>query len=106
MAVNRRAVVSIVVLALLGAFVGIGVWYESRKGAPHQAEVRADSAVTNGEDRGAGSLREALFIAAAVKGRTTISIDVPKITLATALPPIINPNGNKNIFTTECSNTM
>ncbi|HVF17726.1 MAG TPA: right-handed parallel beta-helix repeat-containing protein [Steroidobacteraceae bacterium] len=93
MAVNRRAVLSIVVLALLGVFVGIGVWYESRKVAPNQAEVSAAIAVTNGEDRGAGSLREALFIAAAAKGRTTISINVPKITLATTLPPIINALG-------------
>ena len=93
MAVNRRAVVSIVVLALLGIFVGIGVWYESRKAVPSQADETAAIAVTNGDDRGPGSLREALFIAAAAKGRSTISIDVPKITLATALPPVINALG-------------
>jgi parallel beta-helix repeat protein len=93
MAVNRRAVVSIVVLALLGVFVGIGIWYESRKTVPSQAEETAAIAVTSGEDRGPGSLREALFIAAAAKGPSTISIDVPKITLATALPPVINAQG-------------
>jgi parallel beta-helix repeat protein len=93
MAVNRRAMLSVVVLMLLGVFVGIGFWYESRKVAPSQAQVSAPIAVTNGDDRGAGSLREALFIAAAAKDRSTISINVPKITLATALPPIVNAQG-------------
>jgi parallel beta-helix repeat protein len=93
MAVNRRAILSVVVLAVLGVFVGIGVWYESRKVAPNQAEDSTIIAVTNGDDRGPGSLREALFIAAAAKGHSTISINVPKISLATALPPIVNAQG-------------
>lgn len=93
MAVNRRAVLSIVVIALLGIFVGIGFWYESRQAAPAQAVNSAAIEVINGEDRGAGSLREALFIAAAAKGRSTISIKVPKVTLSTALPPIVNAEG-------------
>jgi parallel beta-helix repeat protein len=97
MAVNRRAVLSIVVLLLLGVFVGIGFWYESRKVVPSQAEDSATIAVTNGGDRGPGSLREALFIAAAAKGGSTISIKVPKITLATALPPLVNAHGVKLI---------
>ena len=90
MAVNRRAILSVVVLVVLGVFVGIGFWYESRKVAPNQAEDSTAIAVTNGGDRGPGSLREAMFIAAAAKARTTISINVPKISLATALPPILN----------------
>jgi parallel beta-helix repeat protein len=93
MAVSRRAVLSLVVLVLLGVFVGIGVWYESRQVAPSEAGDAAVIAVTNAADRGAGSLREALFIAAAAKGRSTISIRVPKITLATVLPPIVNAQG-------------
>jgi parallel beta-helix repeat protein len=93
MAVNRRAVLSIVVLVLLGVFVGIGFWYESRKVVPNQAADSAPIEVTNGGDRGPGSLREALFIAAAAKGRSTIRITVPKVTLATVLPPIVNAQG-------------
>lgn len=93
MAVSRRAVLSLVVLVVLGVFVGIGLWYESRQVAPSEASDAAVIAVTNAADRGAGSLREALFIAAAAKGRSTISIRVPKITLATALPPIVNVQG-------------
>ena len=44
-------------------------------------------------DRGPGSLREALFIAAAAHGEATIAVRVPKITLATTLPPLVNPRG-------------
>jgi parallel beta-helix repeat protein len=93
MSVNRRAALSIVVLLVLGVFVGIGYWYESRQAAPRQAEDTAAIAVTSGDDHGDGTLREALFIAAAAKGGTTISIRVPKITLETALPPVVNPHG-------------
>jgi hypothetical protein len=93
MAVNRRLVASIAVLAILSIFAGIGFWYESRQAAPSQADDAAAIAVTSGADRGAGSLREALFIAAAAKGQSTLSLRVPKITLATALPPIVNPEG-------------
>ena len=68
MAVSRRTVLSAVVLVLLGVFVAIGFWYQSRQVAPSEADDTAAIAVTNGADRGAGSLREALFIAAAAKG--------------------------------------
>jgi hypothetical protein len=93
MAVSRRALLSLVVLVLLGVFVAIGFWYDSRKVAPRQSDEAAVIAVTKSADRGAGSLREALFIAAAAKGRSTISIQVPRITIATALPPIVNAQG-------------
>jgi parallel beta-helix repeat protein len=93
MSVSRRAVLSIVVLLMLGVFVGIGYWYESRQATPQTAEEAAAIAVTSGADRGAGTLREALFIAAAAKGRSTISVRVPKISLATPLPPVVNAQG-------------
>jgi parallel beta-helix repeat protein len=93
MAVSRRSILSGVVLLLLGVFVAIGFWYESRQVEPSQADDTAAIVVTNGADRGAGSLREALFIAAAAKGRSTISLRVPKIILTTALPPLLNAQG-------------
>jgi parallel beta-helix repeat protein len=93
MAVSRRTVLSAVVLVLLGVFVAIGFWYQTRQVAPSEAADTAAIAVTNGADRGAGSLREALFIAAAAKGPSTISVRAPKVTLATALPPIVNSQG-------------
>ena len=93
MPVSRRSVISIAVFAIVGVFVGLGIWYESREAAPGQASDTATVEVTNGEDRGAGSLREALFIAAAAEGPVTISIQVPKITIASTLPPLANAGG-------------
>lgn len=93
MPVSRRSVLSIVVLGLLAVFVGIGFWYESRQKTPSEADDMTAIAVTSGADRGPGSLREALFIAAAAKGPSTISLRVPKITLSTALPPLVTTHG-------------
>lgn len=93
MSVGRRSVVSIVLFALLGVFVALGYWYESRQVAPGQAVNDTSIEVTSGNDRGAGTLREALFIAAAADGEATITIQVQKITLATTLPPVANAHG-------------
>lgn len=93
MPVSRRSIISIAVFAIVGVFVALGVWYESRESAPGQASDTAAVEVTNGDDRGAGSLREALFIAAAAEGPVTISIQVPKITIASTLPPLANAGG-------------
>jgi parallel beta-helix repeat protein len=49
--------------------------------------------VTNAGDRGPGTLREALFIAAAGTGASTISLEVPNIALETALPALVNGHG-------------
>ncbi len=49
--------------------------------------------VTNGADRGAGTLREALFLVATAPGPARITLEVPKISLLTALPPIVNSHG-------------
>jgi len=93
MAISRRSTISIVVFALLGVFVALGYWYESRQVKPGQAANIPVVNVTSDADRGPGSLREALFIAAAADGEVTISMKVPKITLATALPPLANAHG-------------
>jgi nitrous oxidase accessory protein NosD len=93
MALSRRSIISIAVFVVLGVFLGIGYWYQSHQVKPGRAEESATINVTSGADRGAGTLREALFIAAAAKVPATISIAVPKITIATALPPLVNPRG-------------
>ena len=51
--------------------------------------------VTNGGDRGPGTLREALFIVAAATGPTTITIEIASIKLETALPALVNGRGVK-----------
>jgi parallel beta-helix repeat protein len=93
MRINRRFAISLGVFALLGGFVALGVWYESQQVEPGQAADSATIDVTSGDDRGPGTLREALFIAAAAQGEATISVRVPKITLATALPPLVSSRG-------------
>ena len=93
MRMNRRSAIATGVFVLLGAIVVLGRWYESRSALSHPSSGNADLDVTNGADRGPGTLREALFIAAAAGGRATISIKVPKISVETPLPPLVNPHG-------------
>ena len=93
MQISRRSAISMGVFAVLGVFVLLGLWYESRQVKPGQPANSTAVNVTNGGDRGPGTLREALFIAAAAQGEATISVRVPKITLATALPPLVSSRG-------------
>jgi parallel beta-helix repeat protein len=93
MALSRRTAISSVVLVVLGAVVALAYWHQVHQKKPGQAEDSAAINVTSGEDRGPGSLREALFIAAAAHGEATINVRVPKITLMTALPPIVSSQG-------------
>jgi parallel beta-helix repeat protein len=93
MRISRRSAVSIGVFVVLIVFVVAGLWYESRQVAPGQAPDTAAVNVTNGGDRGPGTLREALFIAASADSETTISIQVPKVTLETSLPPLVSSRG-------------
>jgi parallel beta-helix repeat protein len=93
MRLTARSTVAIGLVVLLGAGVFASRWYERQRSAPR---TRADSTVvtvSNGADRGPGTLREALFIAAAAAGPATISIRVPKITLETPLPPLVSTHG-------------
>ena len=93
MAISRRSAVSLGVFVVLAVFVALGFWFESRQVKPGQVADSAAINVTSGDDRGPGSLREALFIAAAADGESTVSVRVPKITLATALPPLVSSRG-------------
>jgi parallel beta-helix repeat protein len=93
MAVSRRSVISIAVFALLGVFVALGYWYESRKVTPGDTVKSPAINVTSGNDRGPGTLREAIFKATAADSEVTISIQVPKIELASTLPPLANAKG-------------
>jgi parallel beta-helix repeat protein len=93
MRVSRRSAVAIGVLALLSAVVAVGRWYEKQSPEANQSVGSTMVNVTNGGDRGPGTLREALFIAAAAAGGATVAIKVPQITVRTALPPLVNPHG-------------
>lgn len=93
MSISRRSMVSIGVFALLAVFVALGYWYQLRQAAPGQTENKTAINVTSGDDRGPGSLREAMFIAAASEVEATIFVKAPKITLATSLPPLVGARG-------------
>jgi hypothetical protein len=94
MVIGRRSIVAIGAFVLLGAVVALGYWYETQQAHPQRtAEKTVLVHVTNAGDRGPGTLREALFIVAAATGPTSILIEVPKINLETALPPLVNGHG-------------
>lgn len=95
MRLARRQVAAILVLALVAGLLAAGRWYDARRSAP---EALAGSntvtvRVTNGADRGPGTLREALFVVATAPGPARISVVVPRIVLETPLPPIVNSHG-------------
>jgi parallel beta-helix repeat protein len=94
MAARTRSLVAAGLFVSLAAVVVLGQWYETRRAQPQRAAERTVLIhVTNGGDRGPGTLREALFIVAAATGPTTISIEVPVIALQTALPELVNGRG-------------
>lgn len=90
---GRRIAIAIGVLVVLAVLVGVGRWYQLTRFAPGPAAPGVTAIVSNGNDRGPGSLREALFVVASAKQPATISIQVPNIALETALPPIITARG-------------
>lgn len=93
MRIRQRAAISIAVVVLLSALVVLARIYGPRRAAaalrPQQLLVN----VVTGADRGAGSLREALFMGDAAPGPARIVVHVRRITLDSALPPIVNPHG-------------
>jgi hypothetical protein len=94
MHISQRTVLGLGALLLLGAFVFLARSYKHTRAEPvGESEGSVSVAVTNGADRGAGSLREALFIAAGARGSATILIRVGHIAVETALPPLLNAHG-------------
>jgi parallel beta helix pectate lyase-like protein len=93
MRISRRSAVAIGVLVLLSGVVAVGRWYEKQNPAAEQTVGATLVNVTSGADRGPGTLREALFIAAAATGNATVAIKVAQITVQTALPPLVNTHG-------------
>lgn len=85
--------VSIAVFLGVAALIVAGWQYEARRAGPESLSNTITVSVTNGADRGAGTLREALFVVATAPGPARISLDVPRISLQTALPPIVNAHG-------------
>jgi parallel beta-helix repeat protein len=94
MKINLRLMAALGVFALLGLVAALGHWRETQ--TPPQVRAAAKAVlvhVTNAGDRGPGTLREALFVVATVDGPASISIEVPNISLETALPAFVNGHG-------------
>ena len=91
---GRFALAIVLILVLAGFAVLASRLYQQRDESQQTATTKKEEvSVTTGGDRGPGSLREALFVAAASKSRASVVIRVPAITLETALPPLANPRG-------------
>jgi hypothetical protein len=93
MSAKRRIAVAVGTFLLLGVLALLGQWYHSRQAAPGQAADALAVNVTSPDDLGPGTLREALFIVAAAKGKANVLIKTQRITLKTALPPLVNLHG-------------
>jgi len=94
----RQQILTAVVTVLLIAAVALVSW-SYRSGHPGGGAGSGDVtvSVTSPDDMGPSSLREALFVAASAKGRATVLIVTRKLTLKTALPPLMNPHGMRLI---------
>ncbi|HEU4625634.1 MAG TPA: right-handed parallel beta-helix repeat-containing protein [Steroidobacteraceae bacterium] len=93
MRTSRRVGVAIGLLVALAIVAAGGWWYQQSHLQPAPAASGVTAVVTSGADRGPGSLREALFVVASAKEGATISLQVPRIVLETALPPIVTAHG-------------
>jgi parallel beta-helix repeat protein len=90
---RTRIGAAVVVLVVLGGLAGLGWWYQSQRAAPGQTTGDLAVNVTSPDDRGPGTLREALFVVASAPGKAIISIKVRRVSVETALPPLVNPHG-------------
>lgn len=88
---KTRSLLAVGLFSLLVIGVASNRWYEAHRAQPQRVpEKNLLLHVTNGDDRGPGTLREAIFIAAAATSPTTISIEVAVISVRTALPGLVN----------------
>jgi parallel beta-helix repeat protein len=95
MPVKNRLLVGAGVFVILAGIVALAHWYQSNRAKP-QAGGTGQSLlmhVTNSADRGPGTLREALYLAAGAAAPATISIEIPRIDLQSSLPPFVNAHG-------------
>jgi len=93
MSANQRIAVAVGTFLLLGVLAVLGWSYQSRLAAPGRAAGPLTVNVTSPNDLGPGTLREALFVVAAANGRASVLIKTKRITLQTALPPLMNLHG-------------
>ncbi|MGH8309996.1 MAG: right-handed parallel beta-helix repeat-containing protein, partial [Steroidobacteraceae bacterium] len=91
--IDSRNLLAFGALALMGTLALLEHWVADRRPAPAAVRAAHESVVVNGGDRGAGSLREAVFAADSAAGRARIVLRTARIALRSPLPPIVNPHG-------------
>ena len=93
--VDRRLAGAAASFMGLVLFAVLAFWYDATRSSSVQPAQAAAATlnVTSTADQGPGSLREALFVAAAADARTTIVVEVDRIEIATPLPPLVSPHG-------------
>jgi parallel beta-helix repeat protein len=95
--IKGRIALAIGLFLLLLIVAAVGKWYESQRSPQAAADATMVIHVTNAGDRGPGTMREALFLAAGATGPSRISLEVASITLETPLPAFVNGHGVKVI---------
>jgi hypothetical protein len=92
----KQQISSAVITAGMLAVIAVGSWwYHSQHPVAVAGAGSGEAAVrvTSPDDMGPGSLREALFVAAAARGRISVLLVARKVMLKTPLPPLMNPYG-------------
>jgi parallel beta-helix repeat protein len=95
MPIKNRLLIATGVFVILAGIVVLAHWYQSNRSKPQAGAMGQGLLmhVTNSADRGPGTLREALYLAAGAAAAATISIEVPRIDLQTSLPPFVSAHG-------------
>src|SRR5438105_4915500 len=91
--IGTRDRLAIAAVGLLGALAFVQHWLGERRPEAADQRVSHEIAVTTSEDRGEGSLREAIFAADTAGVRTRIVLRTPRIALRSPLPPLVNRHG-------------
>ncbi len=94
MKLSRRSLLALGIFVILGGIVAFSHWFDTQRSrSARSVEKEVTVHVTNGGDRGPGTLREAMFLVAGATAPTTILLEVPSIKLESALPPLVNGHG-------------
>src|SRR5437660_9171159 len=88
---NRRNLLALGAVALLGLLAVMQYWVASRRPLSPELSAAQELQVISDADRGPGSLREAIFTADSAHQRVRILLRVSRIVLQSPLPPLVNP---------------
>jgi hypothetical protein len=94
---KQQIAVAVGTVLLLGVVALVSWSHRSRDPVTGLTSPEQTVSVTSPEDVGPGSLREALYIADSAKGPVSVLVKARKLTLQTALPPLMNPHGMRLI---------